>query len=54
MSPPKMLPKNVINKNDAEANSSKEDARYVQVFFVAQLTPSKLSSRTNFLRLKLT
>ena len=54
MSPPEMLPKNVINKNDAEANSSKEDARYVQVFFVAQLTPSKLSSRTNFLRLKLT
>ena len=37
-----------------EANSSKEDAHYVQVFFVAQLTPSKLSSRTNFLRLKLT
>ena len=48
MSPPEMLPKNVINKNDAEANSSKEDARYVQVFFVAQLTPSKLAPRPTF------
>ena len=42
MSSTKMLPKMSSPKMMLKIiNSSKEDAHYVQVFFVAQLTPSK-------------